>query len=217
MLALFAASDFEPPAASPDDEDEALRDLTAHLTNTCLQDATTSRDSVFLLSELTGKSFLSPGSDEVLGKLSQEQTDSIIQRIGEVVAETFRAGLGMSNHFSVGYFRARIRPAQERLPNLTISQTAPNAFEVFGIDILLSTPEEGSQDIPVQLLEVNACPDFRQTGEDRHHVIDELFEGVLELAVKPFFATPAPSSDTPAWKAGERKGKWLKSLDKEDR
>lgn len=69
----------------------------------------------------------------------------------------------------------------------------------------------------MQLLEVNACPDFRQTGEDRHHVIDELFEGVLALAVKPFFDASASSGDTRAWKAGERKGKWLKSLDKETR
>lgn len=69
----------------------------------------------------------------------------------------------------------------------------------------------------MQLLEVNACPDFRQTGEDRHHVIDDLFEGVLDIAVKPFFNASASSSDTPAWKAGELRGQWLKSLDKEER
>ena len=97
-------------------------------------------------------------------------------------------------------------------------QTAPNAFEVFGIDILLSTPEEGSSDIPVQLLEVNACPDFRQTGDDRHHVIEELFEGVLDIAVKPFFDASSSSSEEEKrpWKAGELRGKWLKSLDKGD-
>ncbi|KAK9896264.1 tubulin-tyrosine ligase [Cystobasidium minutum MCA 4210] len=195
MLALFAASVFEPPAANLDDDDEAVQDLTAHLTNTCLQDATTAQNNVFLFSELTGRSYLSHDTHESLGVLSQEQSDSVILRIGEVVAETFRAGLGMSNHFS----------------------TAPNAFEVFGIDILLSTPEESSSDIPVQLLEVNACPDFRQTGDDRHHVIEELFEGVLDIAVKPYFDDPSSTApeETP-WKAGERRGKWLKSLDAND-
>lgn len=103
MLALFAASVFEPPAANLDDDDEAVQDLTAHLTNTCLQDATTAQNNVFLFSELTGRSYLSHDTHESLGVLSQEQSDSVILRIGEVVAETFRAGLGMSNHFSVSF------------------------------------------------------------------------------------------------------------------
>ena len=103
MLALFAASDFEPLSVKSDGEDEGIQDLTAHLTNTCLQDATTAQDSVFLLSELTGKPYLSPETHEAVGVLSRAQSDGIVHRISEIVAETFRAGLGMSNHFSVSF------------------------------------------------------------------------------------------------------------------
>lgn len=103
MLALFAESDFESPSATLEGGDEAMQDLTAHLTNTCLQDTATAKDNVFLLSDLAGKSYLSPDDQTVLGTLSQEQVDKIIHRIGEVVAETFKAGLGMPNHFSVSY------------------------------------------------------------------------------------------------------------------
>jgi len=68
-------------------------------------------------------------------------------------------------------------------------------------------------EIPLHLLEVNACPDFRQTGDERHHVIEELFEGVLDLAVKPYFDSTDGSAKRKDWKVGEQRGKWVKSLD----
>jgi tubulin--tyrosine ligase len=220
MLALFAASDFEAPAALTNDEndDAAIQDLTAHLTNTCLQSTQTAKESVFLLSDLTGKPYLSPETHEAIGTLSPMQTSQIIKKIGEVVAETFKAGLGMSNHFQVLPSFA-LEYLEVSMLTHWLQQTAPNAFEVFGVDILLETPPEGSSDIPVYLLEVNACPDFRQTGDERHHVIEKLFEGVLEVAVKPFFESKSTTSaeKEEAWTAGEQRGKWLKCLDKEDR
>ncbi|KAK2809618.1 hypothetical protein FQN50_003675 [Emmonsiellopsis sp. PD_5] len=61
-------------------------------------------------------------------------------------------------------------------------QTLPNAFELFGVDFLVD--ERGG----VWLLELNAFPDFRQTGEElKRDVVGRLFEGVVEVAVKPFF------------------------------
>lgn len=188
MLALFAGSDFEELSSNPNAVEDGVQDLTAHLTNTCLQDDETAKQSVYLLSDLIGKRFLSATHHMTESTLTQDQADSITRRIGQVIGETFRAGLGMANHFS----------------------TAPNAFEVFGIDVLLSEPEDGTTEIPVHLLEVNACPDFRQTGDDRHYVIEELFAGVLDLAVKPYFDSASSRND---WKVGQQRGKWLKSLD----
>ena len=60
-------------------------------------------------------------------------------------------------------------------------QTLPNAFEVFGVDFLVD--KEGRP----WLLEVNAFPDFRQTGKELKELIQGLWEGVVDVAVGPFF------------------------------
>jgi tubulin---tyrosine ligase len=60
-------------------------------------------------------------------------------------------------------------------------QTLPNAFEVFGVDFLVDA--EGRP----WLLEVNAFPDFKQTGEELKELIRGLWEGVVDVAVVPFF------------------------------
>ncbi|WEW55055.1 putative tubulin--tyrosine ligase pby1 [Emydomyces testavorans] len=61
-------------------------------------------------------------------------------------------------------------------------QTLPNAFELFGVDFLIDQYGDA------WLLELNAFPDFRQTGEElKDEVIGRLFEEVVEVAVKPFF------------------------------
>jgi tubulin---tyrosine ligase len=60
-------------------------------------------------------------------------------------------------------------------------QTLPNAFEVFGVDFLVDA--EGT----AWLLEVNAFPDFKQTGEELKGLVRGLWEGVVDVAVAPFF------------------------------
>ena len=60
-------------------------------------------------------------------------------------------------------------------------QTLPNAFEVFGLDYLV---DEGGR---AWLLEVNAFPDFRQTGEELRGLIGGLWEGVVGKVVEGFF------------------------------
>lgn len=60
-------------------------------------------------------------------------------------------------------------------------QTLENAFEVFGVDWMVDV--EGTS----WLLEVNAFPDFKQSGEDLKEVMKGLWEGVVAIAVKDFF------------------------------
>ncbi|KAK3709806.1 hypothetical protein LTR37_010634 [Vermiconidia calcicola] len=60
-------------------------------------------------------------------------------------------------------------------------QPLPNAFEIFGLDFLVDA--EGK----AWLLEVNAFPDFRQTGDELQGLIGEFVEGVVDVAVAPFF------------------------------
>ena len=63
-------------------------------------------------------------------------------------------------------------------------QTLGNAFEVFGVDWVVD--EQGT----AWLLEVNAFPDFKQSGEDLKQVVKGLWDGVVELAVMHFFRGP---------------------------
>lgn len=60
-------------------------------------------------------------------------------------------------------------------------QTLPNAFEVFGLDYLVD--EQGT----AWLLEVNAFPDFRQTGDELKGLVRSLWEGVVGEVVGCFF------------------------------
>ncbi|KAJ8607785.1 hypothetical protein MRB53_040081 [Persea americana] len=61
-------------------------------------------------------------------------------------------------------------------------QAIPNAFEIFGVDFLVDA--EGC----AWLLEVNAFPDFAQTGDDLRGLISGLMRCVVTKAVAPFFS-----------------------------
>jgi tubulin---tyrosine ligase len=61
-------------------------------------------------------------------------------------------------------------------------QALPNAFEIFGVDFLVDAERN------VWLLELNAYPDFKQTGKELQDVVvGGLFEEVVKVAVQPFF------------------------------
>ncbi|KAK5782281.1 hypothetical protein RI543_000211 [Arxiozyma heterogenica] len=58
-------------------------------------------------------------------------------------------------------------------------QSLPNALETFGVDFLVD------DNYKVKILEVNAYPDFKQTGDDLKNLIDELFLNVVQYGIKP--------------------------------
>ena len=74
-------------------------------------------------------------------------------------------------------------------------QTIGNAFEVFGIDWMVD--EMGN----AWLLEVNAFPDFKQSGADLQIIVQGLWDGVVEIAVKSFFCPEPKESAGNAEKA----------------
>lgn len=96
--------------------------------------------------------------------LGPEWKDRVYEQICKATGEVFEAAArGMMVHF----------------------QTLPNAFELFGADFLVDSHGDA------WLLELNAFPDFRQTGETlKNEVVGKLFEEVVETAVKPFFGVP---------------------------
>jgi tubulin--tyrosine ligase len=61
----------------------------------------------------------------------------------------------------------------------------PNAFELFGVDLLVTHSESGSLDVSV--LELNAEPAIHLTGERLSWILAELFDGIAQTCVVPFF------------------------------
>ena len=88
------------------------------------------------------------------------QLESIFEQICNVTGEIFEgAARALPIHF----------------------QTLPNAFEVFGLDFMVDAGGDA------WLLEVNAFPDFKQTGGDLKQIVQGFWEGVMRRAVAPFY------------------------------
>ncbi|EPX73091.1 tubulin-tyrosine ligase [Schizosaccharomyces octosporus yFS286] len=60
-------------------------------------------------------------------------------------------------------------------------QPLNNSFEIFGVDFMVDEADQ------VHLLEVNAYPDFRQTGDELSGLVERLFKSVVHTAIVPFF------------------------------
>ncbi|KAF3927700.1 hypothetical protein ABW21_db0204383 [Orbilia brochopaga] len=153
MLALFAATAYTHPShqhtssTTPTDSENSSDpvdvDLTAHLTNTCLQNG--AHDGAVL-------PFWSLPTTHLV---SENTLETWFDEICSVTGELFRAAVGGGRvHF----------------------QPVPNGFEIFGVDFLVG--EDGK----VWLLEVNAFPDFKQTGEELRGLVGGLFEEVVRVA-----------------------------------
>ncbi|KAF2153735.1 TTL-domain-containing protein [Myriangium duriaei CBS 260.36] len=105
--------------------------------------------------------------------LQEGWKEKVFEQICQTTGEVFEAAArGMMMHF----------------------QPLPNAFEIYGLDFLVDATGKA------WLLEVNAFPDFAQTGKDLSSLIAGLFDGVVDVAVKPFFtdgssAAASASSD----------------------
>ncbi|CAK7204476.1 hypothetical protein SEUCBS139899_007233 [Sporothrix eucalyptigena] len=156
MLALFAAKTYTPPwvTESGDDEEEGGPDLAAHLTNTCLQDEADKGDSVRRFWDLAEPEG-SEGSTSV--------KDAIFNQICRVTGEVFEAAaVAAPIHF----------------------QPLGHAFEVYGLDFLVSADASSTSTPTAWLLEVNAFPDFRQTGTGLMDVVAQFWKDTLRLVVQ---------------------------------
>ncbi|KAM0714367.1 hypothetical protein Q7P37_010154 [Cladosporium fusiforme] len=161
MLALFAGKPYTSPSASPDTEP----DLSAHLTNTCLQ--TGEREgSVHAFWSL-------PATHPAFDAATPDWREHVFRQICEATGQVFEAAArSMSIHF----------------------QPLPNAFELFGLDFMVDAAGT------TWLMEVNAFPDFAQTGGELQALVRGLMEDVVDVAIKPFFGVgeqsqPAGSKD----------------------
>lgn len=170
MLALFAAKAYTPPwetDGTDDNGDEAQGpDLATHLTNTCLQDEADKGDSVRRFWDLE-----EPGNNNYNsgGGLKEAIFDQICRVTGEVFEA---AAVAAPIHF----------------------QPLGHAFEVYGLDFLVSassmdsstasSTSPSSPSATAWLLEVNAFPDFRQTGTGLQDVVAQFWKDTLRLVVR---------------------------------
>lgn len=90
------------------------------------------------------------------------------------------------------------------------TQPLPNAFEVFGADLLITHSEGGS--FQVNILELNAEPAIELTGARLNWILEEFFHGIAEVCVKPFLF-PDEDNKTNDWKVGETRCGLRKCLD----
>lgn len=98
------------------------------------------------------------------GMSSDDWKEDVYRQICSMTGEVFEAAArSMSIHF----------------------QPLPNCFEIYGLDFMVDT--KGA----AWLLEVNAFPDFAQTGAELQDIISGLFENVVKVAILPFFDAPS--------------------------
>lgn len=196
MLALFAAQPYSSPG-SPFVQQNSQDAMRAHLTNTCLQDSGDREGSVALFWDLPDDLPAQPDDrSSTSGAMPQAPAagsnltkwkDEVFTQICSITAATFEAAArGMSIHF----------------------QPIPNAFELFGLDFMVSIENDGGQpELKTWLLEVNAFPDFRQTGGELQGLVQGLMDGVVEVGIKPFFGLEEKEDE------GKDAGDMVKVLD----
>lgn len=99
--------------------------------------------------------------------LGNEWKENVFGQMCSVTGEIFEAAArSMSIHF----------------------QPLPNAFELYGVDFLVDA--RGT----AWLLEVNAFPDFAQTGDELQSMVKNLFKETVEVGIKPFFGLNCETS-----------------------
>ncbi|TFK30600.1 tubulin-tyrosine ligase [Coprinopsis marcescibilis] len=186
ILALFASVPYGKPRLEiTEPEEPPSINLQPHLTNTSLQ-SHRGEEGVRLLNELIGCQVLSGDQDEQT--FTEEDLASITHQIGDVLAETFKAGLENPIYF----------------------QPIPNAFELYGVDFLvMHQPQDASNTFAVKLLEINAEPAVELTGPRLTWILEDLFTSIAQVGVKPFFES---EEDEKEWPVGETRYHLFKCL-----
>ncbi|CAK9785935.1 hypothetical protein CC85DRAFT_309024 [Cutaneotrichosporon oleaginosum] len=173
LFVLFAGVRYTPPRS--DD-----LDLRPHLTNVCIQTGQ-APGQVLHFWAMGGATALAhtPTGYVATGTIDDAWLEATFAKTGAVIAEAVRAAA------ECGSF------------NLQLME---NAFELFGVDLLLSHPhphphpdlacarDDAAPPVPdVTLLEFNASPDVVNSGDALRPNLVEMFEGIVRIGVVPFF------------------------------
>ncbi|KAI6153449.1 tubulin-tyrosine ligase family-domain-containing protein [Pisolithus tinctorius] len=162
--------------------------LLPHLTNTSLQ-IHRGEEGVRLFDELIGCHILSGSRGDLL--LSELDIADIKEQMARILADVFKAAVEQPVHF----------------------QVLPNAFELYGVDFLVSHVQSGSHGAHFQLniLEVNAEPAIELTGRRLTWILEDLFKSIQVVCIAPFVG--GVSDQLNSWKVGEVRYNMQKCLD----
>lgn len=173
---------------------------------------------------MVGTPILSEG-DGAASTLSENDVQEIKHQVYEVLADTFRAALETSVHFQVLCLSlVFLGSLIVSLPYLNdffyLSQALPNAFELFGADLLVShipsSSQSGSQlpsQFSVTILELNAEPAIELTGARLSWILENMFSGICDACVRPFFGNKGGEEEKEVWKVETEKHGLYKALD----
>ncbi|CAK5265285.1 unnamed protein product [Mycena citricolor] len=190
ILALFSAVPYSTPVVRSDqDGDPEPLDLSAHLTNTSLQ-THRGEDGVRLFRELETCHIMSGSTRPFTAK----DMSQIIEQMVVVLRETFKAALENPIHF----------------------QPLPNAFELFGVDFMVTDDSEADSRFNVSLLEINAEPAIELTGPRLSWILSDLFDAMAKTCVQPFFDS-SKQLDGMSWAVGANRDGLIKCFEQEVR
>ncbi|KAH9486775.1 putative tubulin--tyrosine ligase PBY1 [Psilocybe cubensis] len=186
ILALFSSVPYTSLSARDGGDEGADIDLRPHLTNTSLQ-TELGESNVRLLDELENCHIIS-GEENV--KFTTSDIKSLRADVAEVLGDVFKAALQNPVHF----------------------QALPNAFELYGVDFVVShEPSNPDKKLHVKLLEINAEPAIELTGPRLTWFLEDLFKRIGQVCVEPFIVHKEEGAKS--WHVGETKYNFIKCLD----
>ncbi|KAL4069539.1 TTL-domain-containing protein [Scleroderma citrinum] len=162
--------------------------LIPHLTNTSLQ-ICRGEENVRLFDEISGNHILSDKGRSPT--LNEEDIADIQQQMAQVLAEVFKAAIEQPVHF----------------------QPLPNAFELYGVDFLVShiPHDPHNYRFQVNILEINAEPAIELTGPRLTWILEDLFRAIETVCVEPFVR--GSDDKINSWNVGEVRYMMQKCLD----
>lgn len=142
-----------------------------------------------MLALFAGKDYVAPGTDGEEEDLDAHLTNTCLQgapgerdavrRFWDLEKEGLKPGVAQSVFEQICEVTGELFEAAARTMMVHF-QPREGAFEVFGLDFLVDAGGTA------WLLEVNAFPDFKQTGEGLTGVVSGFWEGVVRMAVVPW-------------------------------
>lgn len=143
-----------------------------------------------MLALFAGKDYVAPGTEEeedldghltntcLQGTAAAGERDTV-RRFWDLDEEGLKPGVAQSVFEQICEVTGELFEAAARTMMVHF-QPREGAFEVFGLDFLVDAGGTA------WLLEVNAFPDFKQTGEGLTGVVSGFWEGVVRTAVVPW-------------------------------
>ncbi|KAI6044973.1 tubulin-tyrosine ligase family-domain-containing protein [Pisolithus marmoratus] len=185
ILALFSCEPYDFPRRG---NDKSSISLLPHLTNTSLQ-IRLGEEGVHLFDELIGRHILSGNEGDLI--LLEPDVADIKEQMAQILADIFKAAAEHPVYF----------------------QPLPNAFELYGVDFLVSHGPCGLRGprFQVNILEVNAEPAIELTGRRLTWILEDLFKSIQIVCIAPFAG--GGSDQISSWKVREVRYNMQKCLD----